>query len=94
MCRVVADQSLNLSLGLSSLPPFVPFRGSTESFLLDGLSTINAEAVSNWFGSGTAITDPFLALLRAMKHLFQSFQSPLTLLLSLAKWPRFLFDLF
>jgi hypothetical protein len=57
------------------------------------LSTINAEAVSNWFGSGTAITDPFLALLRAMKHLFP-FSLLLPSLLSLAKWHRFLFDLF
>lgn len=90
MCRVVADQSpMNLSLGLSK-PPRLPrseVRPNHFCRPMDcPLLTEAAEAVSNWLGSGTAITDPFFPFLRAIKHLippfqsFQSFQLFLTLL--------------
>lgn len=80
MCRVVADQSpMNLSLGLSKLPRLPRSEVRPNHFCRPRdcpLLTEAAEAVSNWFGSETAITDPFFSpSLRAIKHLIPSFQS-------------------
>lgn len=69
---------MNLSLGLSKLPrlPRSEVRPNHFCWPVDyPLLTEAAEAGSNWFGSGTAIIDPFFPFLRAIEHLNSSFQS-------------------